>query len=68
MPFRMFTQVVFPLGIRIEDVWITTSRKLPLELGLINYILVVNFTSSFVFPPKIFALTNSTKFLIRIFV
>ena len=41
VPFRMFTQVVFPLGIRIEDVWITTSRKLPLELGLINYILVV---------------------------
>ena len=55
----MFIQVAFPFGIKIEDVRIMASWKLPLGLGLINFFLV--------FSSKISALANSTKFLIKIF-
>ena len=52
----------------MADVEIITSRKLPLESGLINsFFSGENFTAQFVFSSKIFALSNSTKFLIRIF-
>ena len=58
-PCRMFTPENIRIRIRIEDVWIITSRKLPLVL--------INFFSFCFFSSKIFALTNSTKFLIKIF-
>ena len=64
----MFIQVAFPFGIKIEDVRIMASWKLPLGLGLINFFLVVKISHlNLFFSSKISALANSTKFLIKIF-
>ena len=47
----MFIQVAFPFGIKIEDVRIMASWKLPLGLGLINFFLVVKISHLDLFFP-----------------
>ena len=50
-PCRMFIQVAFPFGIKVEDVRIRASWKLPLGLGLINFFLVVKISHLNLFFP-----------------